>query len=487
MNVVGPAQLRAHSYARRRMDWALTFGTTLPAADPGRSARRCTAGSYGLAVALLAVAGVMSLVRPAPDWAAAEVLVESTTGAVYVNRDGTLHPALNLTSALLARPSAAPEAPLSISAADIADVPRGATLGIAGLPAAPPSRQHLFTVGWSLCDFRQATHTDIITTAVLGSPPPGAPAPAGAAIWVTGDDPPGSTSRAFLLWAGRRIPVDLSDRPLRQALGVDGTAPRPVSPALLAALPEASDVDVAVPIGAGQPAQVDLPAVDRGPIMIGAVLRAQQADGRASYHLVHRDGVEAITPVVADLVLSRAGGRLIRVEPWQVALLPETGEPTAGADGLPPSAPALLAGDAPLVCVAWQGMAAGWSVTTGSALATDVPVVAVTAGAPAIDQVQMAPGSGAVVSAHATDRIDGDAAATPTVLVTDLGVVHPLGGDAAFRLDLTDPGAQPSAAPAAVLDLLPRGPALDPEHAGRSWNHQAGSPDRGPNRAASPR
>ena len=249
--VTGPAHLRAHRFARRRVEWALTLGTTLPDHDPGRLPRRCTVASYALAVVMLAVAGVLAIARPAPDWSGAAVLVDSDSGAVFLHRDGVLHPALNLTSALLAADRPTPVDPLTVSAEDIADAPRGRMLGIVGAPAALPPRDRLFATGWSLCDASGAGGV-VTSTAVVGVAAPGRTLSVEEAVLVV-DAGARGVQHAFLLWAGRRLPVDLEDRPLVQALGLEGVTPRPVSPALLAALPAADPVEVAAPTGAGSP------------------------------------------------------------------------------------------------------------------------------------------------------------------------------------------------------------------------------------------
>ena len=463
--VTGPAHLRAHRFARRRVEWALTLGTTLPDHDPGRLPRRCTVASYALAVVMLAVAGVLAIAQPAPDWSGAAVLVDSDSGAVFLHRDGVLHPALNLTSALLAADRPTPVDPLTVSAEDIAGAPRGRMLGIMGAPAALPPQDRLFATGWSLCDASGAGGV-VTSTAVVGVAAPGRTLSVEEAVLVV-DAGARGVRHAFLLWAGRRLPVDLEDRPLVQALGLEGVTPRPVSPALLAALPTADPVEVAAPTGAGSPGAVEVRRTDGGRVDVGTVLRSAQADGRSTLQLVHRDGVESITPVMADLLLARTGAALVEVDTGRLGGLRETREQRSSSAGLPAVAPRLAAASAPVVCLAWQGTSTGWSVTTAVSLDPATPVVAVGG---SVDQVQVAPGGGAVVR-----RADGNGGLETGFLVTDLGVAHPVGDDVPERLGLTAGTHGWPDAPSAVLDVLPPGPALATESADRIWDPGIGS------------
>ena len=377
-----------------------------------------------------------------------------------------LHPALNLTSALLAAPGPAPTVALEVSSGDIDAAPRGAMLGIAGAPATLPSRQRLVTAGWSLCGTVGGTEGNVVTTAVIGTPAPGEPLPTDAAAFVVDERQASPSTAAFLLWDGRRLPVDRADRPLVQALGLDGIVPRPVSAAVLDAVPDAPPVDAPRPAGIGAPGAVDVPDTDGGRVPVGTVLRAAQADGRVTLHLVHRDGVETLTPVLADLLLARWGGGLVSVASWRLALLPDSREARASGAALPPSAPRLVPEDVGVLCASWQGAAAGWTVSSASALDAAVPVSPVGGNHSRLDQVQIPPGSGAVVQAAG-----GGATGTPTVLITDLGIAYPVDDDVPTRLGLLDDGAAAAAAPAAVLDVLPAGPRLSTGDAGRPWTY----------------
>src|SRR5215813_8141580 len=78
------------------------------------------------------------------------VVVEKQTGAVYVYAQGTLHPALNYASALLAAGQSPPSV-YQVSARSLAGTPRSTVIGIPGAPTSLPDGSHLNTAPWALC------------------------------------------------------------------------------------------------------------------------------------------------------------------------------------------------------------------------------------------------------------------------------------------------------------------------------------------------
>ena len=67
--------------------------------------------------------------------------------------------------------------------------------------------------------------------------------------------------RTWLLWDGKRSPIDLADRAVTNGLGIGGevAVPQPIAPGLFNALPEAPPLTSPVIPGAGAPAGVELP------------------------------------------------------------------------------------------------------------------------------------------------------------------------------------------------------------------------------------
>ena len=148
------AQVRAHRFASRQLGWALAVHDALPASDPGRRGRRWMLVSALLGLSLLAGSGVIGLIDPQPVWQRAAVLIDTGSGAVFVNRDGILHPALNLTSALLAATGSGSDRPAvtPVDADLIRSVPRGAPIGIPGAPGQLPAPDALVDGNWAVCD-----------------------------------------------------------------------------------------------------------------------------------------------------------------------------------------------------------------------------------------------------------------------------------------------------------------------------------------------
>ena len=79
----------------------------------------------------------------------------------------------------------------------------------------------------------------------------------------------------WLLWDGRRSPVDLADRTVTSALGigVDIPAAQSISPGLFNAIPESAALTTPVIPGAGAPPEFPLPV----PAPIGAVATLRPA------------------------------------------------------------------------------------------------------------------------------------------------------------------------------------------------------------------
>src|SRR6185437_10444463 len=78
------------------------------------------------------------------------VVVEKNTAAAFLFHEGKLHPALNLTSAVLASGSPKPNI-MTVSSKSLQSVPWGQTIGIALLPNSLASKKELVQYPWSIC------------------------------------------------------------------------------------------------------------------------------------------------------------------------------------------------------------------------------------------------------------------------------------------------------------------------------------------------
>src|SRR5438309_910892 len=105
---------------------AFAGGATLGATT---SVQALTAG-LALAIVLLAGCLVLAVLRPQPGGETAPIVMESTSGALYVRLGETLHPVLNLASArLIAKTNADPQ---PIATSEFGRSKLGPLLGIPG-------------------------------------------------------------------------------------------------------------------------------------------------------------------------------------------------------------------------------------------------------------------------------------------------------------------------------------------------------------------
>src|SRR6185312_12943705 len=191
----------------------------------------------GFVFALLGVAlmFLLSWFRPAGQVGESQILADRDTGAVFVLVDGRLHPALNLVSArLIAGQSANPA---FVKSAELAKYPQGPTVGIAGAPMAMPLRT-ADSSQWAICDTASPgkISSPPVVTAIGGALTLGersAPLLVPKGVLVT------HNNATYVVWDGRRAQVDLSNKAVALALGMDSAVPQPISisNALFDALP----------------------------------------------------------------------------------------------------------------------------------------------------------------------------------------------------------------------------------------------------------
>lgn len=447
-----------------------------------RSSAPALAGLLVTALALAAVTVPAMLGRGAVNWRdPSAIIVERESGARYVYRDGALHPVLNYASALLlagtgARLVTAPRSALR-------DAPRGAVLGIPGAPDSLPDRRGILGPPWTLCSRAPA--------AAGGAAPLGGPGQVGtgivaarSALFVGAPVPPGrplgddgllvaaGSDETYLLWHAHRYRVPEPDLVL-PALGWADRVPVPVAPALVNGVPAGPDLARLALPGTGN-------RVARLPgARVGQVFRAETLGGGRQYAVATSDGLATITQVQADLLLGdpdtvAAIGRheATRISPGELAAAPHARSlaPVAGASA-PPATTPRLAG-ARTVCAIAAGTGAAVEVrvddATGATGAGDgwppgMPTPGRSAGGHVLaDAVVVPPGRGALVVA---ETAPGAPAGVP-YLVTDLGVRYPLAGPAVADT-LGYAGIGYLRLPAALVALLPAGPALDAAVAGQ--------------------
>ncbi len=398
-------QLDSHRFTRQRAVAALVGRESSPFRRPAAAA---LVGALLATVSLAAVA-VYGAIRPDGDaWREpGALIVERETGTRYVLLDGTLHPVLNHASALLIV-GAERLRPVTVPRRALDGVPRGAALGIPGAPDPLPARDRLVTGSWTVCAAagRSTVH--------IGQSPAGRALGADEALLVR---PP--TGQLALLWRGRAHRV--TDFAIG-ALAWRGEAPVPVGPGVVDALPVGAELGpVAIP-GRGARSRAAF-------AVVGQVFVVRPQGGPPRYAVALADGLSPISEVRANLLLSDARTAAVQGRAGAIELS------QASYAAAPVAAPLEPTGDlARLPTLARPSTVDGSVCTAPGGVWLDAPPAPV-----------LPAGYGALVG-------------SPPFLVTDQGVRYPVPDPAALGYTAVDP----MALPAAVLDAVPLGPALDP-------------------------
>jgi type VII secretion protein EccB len=462
-------QLHAYRFLTRRAVAALVGGEPNAVEPP---MRRLTATTIsGIMIAVLAAVGVLvyGLISPkaGSSWKHdGAIVVERETGARYVVLQGVLHPVLNYASAVLASGARGSVAVTLVDRSDLAGSPRGATIGIAGLPDSLPPASGLVSGAWTACSRESqdaAGRLQVRTALSIGAPVPATPLDGDAGVLVAA---PGRATD-YLLWHGRSLRIGSPS--VLAELSYQGAAALPVANSFLGALPAGPD------LAAPQIAAVgSRPSFGQAPGVVGQLVRTEKGD----YWLVLRDGVHKVDAVQAALLATlRFPGRqphlgaasasdalMISLPPsqsgWQAVDAQLTGLPTA-----PPRLDTRPAADGGLCARFADG-------ASTAALALPPPSLANPGfGAPQdsprsqhglADIVTVPPGAAAMV--RGIDN-PGDPSAQnnpKTVFVVAAPGERFAAASTAALAGFGYAAATPVRMPAEVLALVPAGPALDP-------------------------
>ena len=454
-------QVQAHRFAVRRLESALVGRDPTPRHDPGR--RQARALLVGAVLGVLALVGfaVVGLVRGDEDWRDEAVVRGEPSGALYAVAHGPdrLVPALNLASARLLAAAAgnadvlAPPTPVRDDA--LAEAPRTAPAGIPGAPSVlpdPAMSAGPVVDAWAVCDRATldpsvpdpAAGPALTTVALGGVAAPGRALAPDEALLLRGPD------GFWLVTGGRRARIDPTIGSVVRGLNLTGARPRAASPALLGTLPEGPPLAPVIVPGSGT-TPTDPRTAALG-VPVGAVV---SPDG-ARFHLVAAGGVQEVPAVVAQLARfanpdPAADPGIAAVPAGRLAAAPRV--PVVDVAAYPSAFPRLVTYDqATTTCVRADASGAA-TVFTASGLpgpAEPTPLVG-----PPLDGARVDGGGAHVVPVAPGAPADPAGA----VLVDPGGRVFAVPDPAAAAaLGL---GA-PRPAPRSVLDLLPRGPTLDP-------------------------
>lgn len=457
----------AYRFGLRRLESALVRGDPVPLYEQIRAQRRATVAGALLGMLALAGAAIVALVSPQPAWNRQAVVVGAESGAMYVVAHGPdrLVPVANLVAARLVlgalqRGGAADPAravPVVVPDDVLAAAPRTAAAGVPGALSVRPDAPGI-APRWAVCDETTTNGGGVVrlvgTTVVAGGTPAVASV-AGVLVAV----PDGAT---WLVAGGRRHRLDGDDEAVRAALGLKATAARPASAALVSALPEGVRLARPVIAGLGTDGPAGLPE------RVGDVLLVRPAGGEPRPHVVLSDGIQEVSPVLAQVLRAGSNGARPRaVDVGEVADVPVVER--LPVQGWPAAAPQLVDVDeAPVLCWAWSaepGVPPEGVVLAGRAVplpdgARTVALAQADGPGARLDAVVFGAGGGGPVRSVG---VGGPTDAGVLHLISDTGVAYGVvGPDTARLLGVTD--APPAPEPA--VRLLPCGPAIDAAPAG---------------------
>ncbi|SFD09642.1 type VII secretion protein EccB [Streptomyces aidingensis] len=448
-------QAEAYAYANRRMSTGLLRGADEARLDPRRRLNRALGAGVAVGILIMAGFGIAGWLGGGrgPGLPTDGAVVVGDSGDPYVVRDGTVHPALNLASALLVGGGE----PTKVRRATLDEAPRGLPVGIPGAPDALPGADDLLHTPWTLCATPAETGGPPAETALYVSVPEAA-ATDGATVLAETED-----GRLWLLAEGRRYALEPA---IRDLLGLPAD-PVPLPLRIIATVPEGPEITVPAPApGTGRAPEAGRLPFDAA---VGDLARTGDTGAGPRYFQVRSDGLLRITELVHTL-LARDAERLHEISPQQAGAagrasaagpgdrawpeaVPEAQDPERNQPVCISTPPGSRPGDTP-----WRA-----TVHLPPAMPDPAGIVPVAAGSGEplglLDRIYIPAGSGALVRATAS----AGAAGTHT-LVTDSGIAYPLASPDTARLLGYDPARTP-AMPRGYVGLLPAGPVLDPETA----------------------
>lgn len=479
-------QVSGYRFLVRRMEHALVRKDVRMLSDPMRSQSRAL--GVGVVVACLVLAGcaALALFRPQDKIGSARVVVGKGSGAMFVVLNDALHPVLNLASARLIVGEAAQ--PVTVSVSEIESRTRGALVGIPGAPSTLPAGAR-GGQPWSVCDAVGVDGTDsVATTVIVGEP-----------SWSDKVGPLGSDGAllvshegaTYLVYEGRRAPIDLEDQAVTRALGLEGAQPRPIGRGLLNSIPETLPITPPTIESRGS-----APAYQIAGRTVGSVVKLMRGND-ARYYVVLREGVQEVSAATALLIQfadSQGQSEMATISPDALAKAPLAD--VLDVSTFPSVPPRLVdASDEPVGCLTWaprdavQGDDSGrvdamLTVSAGRSLpipddARPVRLAQADGSGDRADSAYFYPGSSGFV--QTTGLESGSARKGGQFFVADTGVRYGVKNvDAAKALGFGVPGAP---APWRIVELLAPGPTLGKEEA--LVAHDGVAPDSDPAPVAS--
>jgi type VII secretion protein EccB len=346
-------QVTGYQFLARRTAMALTRWRVRMEIEPGRRQTLAVVASVSAAGVICLGALLYSFISPSGQLNDTPIIADRDSGALYVRVGDKLYPALNLASARLIAGRA--DNPHKVRGSQIAEQPHGPLVGIPGAPS-EFSPTGPATSSWLVCD-------SVTPAAGVGAPSPvtvtvidGTPDLSGRRHVLSGSDAVvlRYEKDAWVIRQGRRSRIDSANRAVLLPLGLTPehvSQARPMSRALYDALPVGPELSVPKVPDAGKPAGF---AGAPGPV--GSVIVTPQISGPQQYSVVLADGVQTVTPVVAQILQNAgtsAGSAPVTVAPASLAKMPVVNglDLSAYPDG--PLSPVDLR-ENPATCWWWQ-------------------------------------------------------------------------------------------------------------------------------------
>jgi len=344
-------QVAAWRFLWHRMAVAVARHSVRLVHDPSKNYGAAATVGVVIGALALGVCFVLAWLRPAGQIGNAQLVADRGSGALYVDVNGTMHPALNLASARLILGQDA--SPTLVPMAQIEQRPIGPTVGIAGAPNDLVAHTPTET-GWGLCDTVGTPGRLVVprVTALTGLPELGEWAhemhsPEAVLMSYGGNN--------FLVTDGHRSMLDLADKPVMLALGLQAgnLRPTPMSRALYEALIPTAPLRVPDVPSPGGPVGYASTAL---PVVSGSVVKSQSASGTDQFFVALPAGLQLIPETVA-LMLHNANvsgkGKVLDVAAPVVTDAPQA----VGFDvSMYPNGPVKLLDKAaePVTCVMWR-------------------------------------------------------------------------------------------------------------------------------------
>lgn len=438
--------VEAQAFSRRRLLTAFVSGT--PGGRELEPTKPMRAVVAGVALSVLLVLGSLGfgLLKPGlPNgWDDNSLVLTKGSGTRFVAVKGTLYPVTNTTSARLLIPSDQFKV-VEVPEAKIAEVPRGARIGITGAPDELPARENLVDDGWLSCTADGAVRTQVAPDAAGSTPS------AASAVVTTGNQ------TYVLQGTFRHLVAPGQETAILRALGLESTSVREVPGLWLNVITSGATFEPLTLPDAGTP--LDGPLQSTGAV-VGSVVEVPGTGAVPKRYAVTSAGQLApLTEVAYQLYQLGSGATLtgpISVTSAQVRDI-QTAAPLA-PQSWPASPTQAIDDDAPL-CVVLDGSA----TPTPRGRLADAPQDAAPTGTSS--EVVVAPARGALVRAIGDEVADQgvvqliDASGT-TFAVPDSSteVLAQLGFTAADVVPV----------PQAWLALFPAGPELTAQSASQT-------------------